>query len=58
MTVTHMRFEKSQTRDLAERSRVALRLGEVPAWHASNAVFFTAFVVVAAMLAVFALALR
>jgi hypothetical protein len=58
MTVTHMRFEKSQTRDLAERSRVALRFGEVPAWHTSNATFFTAFVVIAAMLAVFALALR
>jgi hypothetical protein len=57
MTVTHMRFEKSQTRDLAERSR-ALQLREVEAWHTNNATFFAAFVVIAAMLAVFALALR
>jgi len=58
MTVTHLRFEKSETRDLAERSRISLRLGESEPWHASNALFFGAFVVVAGLLAAFALALR
>jgi hypothetical protein len=61
MTVTHLRFAKSTTRDLAERSRVgplALRLGEPEAWHTSNATFLIALVAIAAMLTVFALAWR
>ena len=60
MTVTHLRFAKSTTRDLAERSRVGplLRLGEPEAWHDRNGWFFAGFVAIAAVLAVFALALR
>ena len=59
MTVTHLRFAKSTTRDLAERSRVGpLRLGEPEAWHQNNAWFFSAFVAIAGALALLALALR
>jgi hypothetical protein len=59
MTVTHLRFAKSTTRDLAERSRVRpLQLGEPAAWHSSNAGFFVAFVAIVAVLAVLALVLR
>jgi hypothetical protein len=61
MTVTHLRFAKSTTRDLAERSRVgpmALRLGEPEAWHTSNTAFLIALVAIAAMLTVFALLWR
>jgi hypothetical protein len=61
MTVTHLRFAKSTTRDLAERSRVGripLRLGEPEAWHTSNAAFLIALVAIAAMLTVFALVWR
>jgi hypothetical protein len=61
MTVTHLRFAKSTTRDMAERSRVGpltLKLGEPEAWHESNSWFFVAFVAIAGALALFALALR
>jgi 1,4-dihydroxy-2-naphthoate octaprenyltransferase len=63
MTVTHLRFAKSTTRDLAERSRVgrmhvSLRLGEPEAWHTSNTAFLIALVAIAAMLTVFALVWR
>jgi hypothetical protein len=61
MTVTHLRFAKSTTRDLAERSRVGpltLRLGEPEAWHTSNAVFVIAVVAIATMLTVFTLVWR
>jgi hypothetical protein len=58
MTVTHLRFAKSTTRDLAERGRMAmsLRLGEPEPWHASNATFLIGLVAIGAMLTVFALA--
>ncbi|HEY3801647.1 MAG TPA: hypothetical protein VGL61_03535 [Kofleriaceae bacterium] len=61
MTITHLRFAKSTTRDLADRSRVgplSLRLGEPEAWHQNNTWFFFAFVAVAGALALLALALR
>ncbi|HEX4453254.1 MAG TPA: hypothetical protein VH143_20425 [Kofleriaceae bacterium] len=61
MTVTHLRFAKSTTRDLAERSRVGplvLRLGEPEAWHTSSATFLIALVAIGAMLTVFALLWR
>jgi hypothetical protein len=59
MTITHLRFAKSTTRDLAERSRVGpLRLGEPEAWHQSNTWFFGAFVAIAGALALLALVLR
>ena len=58
MTMTHLRFAKSTTRDLAERSRGRpTRCGSASpeAWHASNTVFFATFVAIAGVLAVFAL---
>ena len=60
MTVSRLRVVPSETRDLAERHRSSfdLRLGEPEAWHMSNATFLTAFVVIAAGLALLALILR
>jgi hypothetical protein len=63
MTVTHLRFAKTTTRDLAERSRVgrmsvSLRLGEPEPWHASNATFLIALVAIGAILTVFTLVWR
>ena len=60
MTVTHLRAPKSETRDMAERdrSRFELRLGDPEAWHMSNTTFLTAFVAIAAGLAILALVLR
>src|SRR5262245_34457469 len=58
MTVSHFRFAKSETRDLAERARVAeRRLGEPAEWLVDNSRFFTAVVVIAALLAAVAVAL-
>ena len=60
MTVSHFRFAKTETRDLAERARTELRLGEPPEgieWLASPGAFFTAFAVIAALLALVALVL-
>ena len=57
MTVSHFRFAKTETRDLAERARTELRLGEPTAWLASPGAFFTAFAVIAALLALVALVL-
>lgn len=56
MTVSQLRIEKSQTRDMAERGRV--RLGDAPEWNMSNATFFTAFVAIAAVLTIVALIAR
>ncbi|NVB83401.1 MAG: hypothetical protein HOV81_33825 [Kofleriaceae bacterium] len=59
MTVSRMRVAKSETRDMAERDRVQLGLLNEPTeWERSNAKFFIAFVVIVALLAVLALALR
>ncbi len=61
MSVSHLQLTKSETRDLAERDHQAMaswRLGESADWNMSNGAFFTAFVVVAAVLAVLALILR
>jgi hypothetical protein len=58
MTVSHMRVAKSETREFGERDRVRLSLGEPSEWHMSNATFFAAFVVIAAVLTVLAIALR
>ena len=57
MTVSHFRFAKTETRDLAERARTELRLGEATEWLASPGAFFTAFAVIAALLALAALVL-
>jgi hypothetical protein len=61
MSSSYLRLTKSETRELAEReyrARSAMRLGEPQDWHMSNGTFFTAFVVIAAVLAVFALVVR
>jgi hypothetical protein len=60
MTVSRLRVAKSETRDLAERDRVALmrNLNQPTDWQMSNKSFFTAFVVIAAILAAIALILR
>lgn len=59
MTVSRLRVSKSETREMAERARVdGLRLGELDDWHMSDTTFFTAFVVIAAVLAALALVLR
>ena len=60
MTVTSLRFSKSETRDLAERDFAGRsgRFGEPTDWHMSNSTFFTAFVAIAALLAVLAIILR
>ena len=61
MTVSSFRVAKSETRDLADREHVGLsglRLGEPTEWKMSNETFFTAFVVIAAVLALLALILR
>jgi hypothetical protein len=60
MTVSRLRVAKSETRDLAERDRVALmrNLNQPTDWQMSNRSCFTAFVVIAAILAAIALILR
>ena len=51
MSTSFVRFGKTETRDLAERARTELRLGEPPAWLTSNGTFFMVFVAIAALLA-------
>jgi len=60
MTVTRMRFPKTETRDFADRNQMATgRFGLTDAeWNLSNRSFFAAFVVIAAVLAIAALVLR
>lgn len=60
MTVTALRVHKSETRQLGEQDLGASgsRLGEPVDWHMSNGTFFTAFVVIAAVLAAAALYAR
>lgn len=59
MSVSSLRIAKSETRQFGEHDRYeSLRLGEAPGWTSSNGAFFTAFVAIAAMLAVLALVLR
>lgn len=60
MSVTRMRFPKTETRDFADRHRLAAsRFGRSGAeWNVSDRSFFTAFVVIAALLATAALVLR
>lgn len=55
---SYLRVTKSETRNLADREVRANRLGHVEPWTASNSAFFAGFVVVVALLALLALALR
>jgi hypothetical protein len=57
MTVSRLRVAKSETRDMAEHDRIVRSL-QTSEWHMSNATFFTAFVAIAAGLAVLALIVR
>ena len=57
MTVSRLRVAKSETRDMADHDRIVRSL-QTSEWQMSNATFFTAFVVIAAALAVLALFLR
>ncbi len=61
MTVSRMRFPKTETREFADQDRLAMRplaLGDPSEWTMGNGTFFTAFVAIAALLAVAALVLR
>ncbi len=61
MSVSRLQLTKSETRDMAERDHRAMaswRLGEPADWNMSNGTFFTAFVVIAAVLAALALILQ
>jgi hypothetical protein len=57
MTVSRLRVAKSETRDMAEHDRIVRPL-QTSDWRMSNATFFTAFVVIAALLALVALLAR
>ncbi len=59
MTVSQMRLSKSETRDMADRVHLLPdgRYARVD-WHMSNSTFFTAFVIIAGLLAILALVLR
>jgi hypothetical protein len=52
-----LRVPKSETRDLADQE-IAKRRAETESWHMSTSTFFTAFVIIAAVLAIAALILR
>jgi len=60
MAVTALTVHKSETRQLGEADVAGSgsRLGEPTDWHMSNGMFFTAFVVIAALLAIAALIVR
>lgn len=61
MTASRMTFPKSETRDFADQDRLSmtrLGYGEPTEWKVSNRSFFTAFVVIAAVLAMLALLVR
>ena len=57
-TPSYLRLTKSETRDLADREYRGRLLGTTEEWHMNNSTFFTAFVVIAALLAAAALVLR
>ena len=58
MTVSQMRLLKSETRDMADYARASdhrLRVGYPEEWQMKTSTFFTAFVVIAALLAIIAM---
>jgi hypothetical protein len=55
---SYLRLTQSETRDLADREHRARVLGRPEEWRMSNNTFFTAFVVIAALIATLALVLR
>ena len=58
MSASYLRVTKSETRELADREYRARRIDQPTEWQMSNGAFFTAFVVIAAVLAVLALVVR
>ena len=61
MTMSRLRLVKSETRDFADLDRLRmseLHLGDPTEWRLGNGAFFTAFVAIAAGLALLALILR
>lgn len=61
MTVSRLRIAKSDTRDFAERDRLALSRARGDShieWGMSNSLFFGLFVAILAVLTVIALVLR
>ncbi len=56
-SASYLRLTKSETRELADREYRA-RFAQREEWQMSNSAFFTAFVVLAALVAVLALMLR
>lgn len=60
MASSMIRFAKSETRDLADADRLAIRRswGEPTDWNMKGSTFFIAFVVIAVLLTVLALVLR
>jgi hypothetical protein len=58
MTVSQMRLLKSETRDMADYARASdhrLRLGYPEEWQMKTSTFFTAFIAIAAVLAIIAM---
>jgi hypothetical protein len=58
MSASYLRLTKSETRELADREVRARRVDQPTEWQMSNGAFFTAFVVIAGLLALLALVLR
>ena len=61
MTISRFRVVQTETRDLADRERAGVftnRFAEPVEWTMSNRSFFTAFVLIAIVVAVVALAAR
>lgn len=60
MASSMIRFAKSETRDLADADRLAVRRswGEPTEWTMKSSTFFAAFVVIGAVLTLLALILR
>jgi hypothetical protein len=63
--MTGTRFAKSETREFAERDRMAMPSSHAPSspdmpepWHSTNGAFIVALVAAGVLLAVLALALR
>lgn len=57
-TPSYLRLTKSETRDLADREYRDKPVVREEEWHLGTSTFFTAFVVIAALLATLALVLR
>jgi hypothetical protein len=57
-TPSYLRVTKSETRDLADREYRRGLVGRTEEWHLGTSTFFTAFVVIAALLATLGLVLR